>query len=172
MDYYSLHGPNDASLAAITTPDDLSHEYLGSLRSELDWSPRVLQAGPGTLVDHPPNDLVGWGLLCSARMRDVLDRYSTSFIWLGVTVLHRGGEHPYFVLHPVASPDLLDEGLSIRNRATGDVIKPVLSRQKVGESHLFMPYPGALIPICSEVVRGELEAAGISGLVFTPRPAR
>ncbi len=164
--FYLVAGPNDQSLSVVRTDEMVSYEELDSLRAGADWSPKTIVAGPGRLVDHPPNNLVGWSFLCSERMREVLEPFSNLFRWLEVTVMHGGSAHRYFSLLGVGFPDVLDHQQTIRNPKTSRIIKAVLSESKVRDLDLLMRHEGSLTPVCSRRVRRALEVAQISGLAF------
>ena len=110
MDYYSMSGPNDPDLAVVMTAQDLTYEFLDSSVDPADWEPVSLTTRPGKLVDYPPNNMVGWGTLCSARMKEALEEYAVLFAWLKVFVSYSGERIPYYVLHAVEYPDVLDDG--------------------------------------------------------------
>jgi len=170
VDYYSMSGPNDPNFAVVVTAQDLTYDFLDSLIDPADWEPVSLAAGPGILVDYPPNNMVGWGTLCSVRMREALEEFSELFVWLKVLVSFSGEVIPYYVLHALEYPDVLDEEKSIYNKATGSVIKPVFSRTKIGNKHLFMEFDGAVDPVCSEQVKHKLEKEDITGIEFEKLP--
>jgi hypothetical protein len=170
VDYYSMSGPNDPGLAVVVTAQDLTYDFLDSLIDPAGWEPVSLTTGPGKLVDYPPNNMVGWGTLCSGRMREALEEFSGLFAWLKVFVSFSGEVVPYYVLHAIEYPDVLDEEKSIYNKATGSVIKPVFSRTKIGNRDLFMESKGAVDPVCSEKVKHKLEREGITGIEFVKLP--
>jgi len=170
VNYYSMSGPNDPGLAVVSTDQVLTYDYLDSLVDLADWNPILLTTLPGKLVDFPPNNMVGWGTLCSERMKRALEEFAELFVWLKVFVSYAGDQIPYYVLHPVAYPDVLDEGMTIRNKATGSVIKPVFSSEKIGSRHLFMPFKGGVNPVCSNNVKDVLEKEAINGIDFVKRP--
>lgn len=170
MDYYSMSGTNDPELSVVSADQEFTYDYLDSLVKPADWNPVSLSTRPGKLVDFPPNNMVGWGTLCSERMKDVLDVYSELFVWLRVFVSYAGDQFHYYVLHAIAYPDVLDECKTIRNKATGSVIKPVFSAEKIGSMHMFMPFKGGVNPICSDLVKNVLEKEGITGIEFVKRP--
>jgi hypothetical protein len=169
MHYFWMFGPNDHSLAVVrcASPTYPLDQLESSLR---DGSLVHMVASDGPLVDYPPNDLVGATGLYSARMQRVLQEFAGHFTWVSVCVSRMQVAHNYFALVVRETPDVLDETLTVRNRATGDVIKPVLSREKLRDVHLFAPTPFSPAPVCSAHVRELLEKVPSEGVEFVKIP--
>lgn len=167
MNYYSMVGPNDPALSLVRRVD------LGGASSEpgnIAGRPVRMLASHGVLVDYPPNDLTISVGLFSKRLKQILSEYSILFEWFDVVVLQDSIEFEYFGLRATSIPDVLDETKTIRNARTQSVIKPVLSRRKIGGLHLFLPYENSPSPVCSDRVRKRLLDESITGVEFTKRP--
>jgi hypothetical protein len=131
-----------------------------------DWAPIQFT------VDRDPTDYLPNNFaieLCSARLREVVEAARSDIDelqWLEASVTtDREATLPYFVLHFPTKPDVLD-----RDRTTysyGDqVIRPVVSLERVGRRQIFSysRYGGG--PIISAAMRRAIESPGCTGLDF------
>lgn len=114
--------------------------------------------------------------LCAPRLREIIDSFRTSddtYEWFDAIVTdHDGIRRPYYVMLFRESPDVLDVNASTFARDVDVLIKPVLSRQKIGHRTIFN-IPGCEV---ATVVRNDLktkiETAEITGVEFSPIPVR
>ncbi len=135
-----------------------------------DWEIIDLELSDGDFPDYLASDL--GCRMCSQNLRDLLIDHAAprdSFQWLEVRVTKEWDSRAYFILHFPNPPDVLDELKTIF--ADDFVVKPVVSAAKA-HGHQVFAYPkcGTLALFVAPVVKEAIEAAGYTGMVFSPLP--
>jgi Immunity protein family (Imm11) len=148
--------------------DDPERDQLLAEPGHVDnWPELKLAVHGGQPTDYLANN-VG-ARLCSVLLRDLLDQRRSSddeVQWLDVEVVDQiGTKHNYYLLHLVSHPDVLDPQRTIRARGEF-VVKPVLSRARVG-NHRVLSFPGATTRlIVADDVKRAIEGAACTGVDF------
>ena len=172
LTYFYLHWRDEEGASVAEGDDDPELDMILDEPATVDeWSGLELRLPSGGLTDYLANDV---GVrLCSLRLRDLIEshRSATDEVqWLQAQVLDSSGQgHPYFVLHFVSHPDVLDRERTITAR-DDFVVKAVLDRNRVAGHNVFA-FPGAEIRvIVSGVLRHAILAAGCTGVDFSELP--
>jgi hypothetical protein len=142
----------------------------------LDWTPLELTIKPGEW-QGPSGDYVNSDLairLCSRRLKELFDSLRSEadrVQWLPAYVTDLQGDRvEHFVLHFQEPPDVLnlnpDE--TIYDEESGVLIRPCLSRAKVGEHKLFNITGLEIATVVEERVKRAIESAGMQGIEFCP----
>jgi hypothetical protein len=143
--YYDLfwnpYGVGGTAVNMASSPATWRYLLPGpSVASE--WVIPDLELVMGTLVDYLSNDMAL--CLCSEKLRDIMEKHRSpedNLEWLPAKVYDKGKVHPYFVLHILEELDVVDTTLSMMD-SSGDVLIPVICREKVGDHQVFR-YKGA-----------------------------
>jgi hypothetical protein len=158
---------------AFSSPDVDSVSLIPDRGELTSWTPLELVIRPGEW-EGPPGDYVNSDLivrLCSKRLRHLLDNLRSEVDkvqWLPAYVTDMDGNRvEYFVLHFPEPPDVLDMDKSIFSKESAVLMRPALSRNKVGDHRLFN-IPGLYIAtVVHESVKNALEAESIQGIEFS-----
>ena len=169
--YFYLHFAGEEGLATARAPYDpeLSRRLIAG-GEVADWEPLRFELDEGGVVDYLASTFAY--RLCSEPLRDVLEarRGATDVVqWLPTIVVDRSGrELPYWALHFPTVPDVLNRSRSVL--AGPVVVKAVLDRQLV-DGHRLLTLPKDLTRlILADQVKSAIEAAGCTGMKFSPIP--
>jgi hypothetical protein len=138
--------------------------YEGRVES---WTTPKLELREGGFADYLATN---WcNRLCSKRLRDILQDAASAedeLQWLDVEVYNERESRPYAILHFPHPPDVLNMNKTIHS---GDVIiKPVFSKAKLGNRRIFC-YPLQTVSFfVADSVKRAVEAAGCTGMGFSP----
>jgi hypothetical protein len=170
-DYFYLHFVVEEGLATARAPYDFEvSRRLMDGNEVTDWEPLRFELDEGAVVDYLANTFAY--RLCSERLRDVLEggRGAPDVVqWLSAIVVdQRGRELPYWVLHFPTVPQVLNRSRSLL--AGPMVVKAVLDRQLI-DGHRLLTLPKDLTTLMlADQVKSAIEAAGCTGMKFSPIP--
>lgn len=138
LKFYFLH--RDSDQTAYGPPgDQRTVLLLDPAPLAAAWQPVTLELrGTDRPHDYQTNDI---GVrLCSPALRDVLDAHrgpDDAIEWLPVSVRDPGGAlHPYWALHPLSYPDVLDPERTMIG-PDGDPMRPVVDLRRVTTERVF-----------------------------------
>ncbi|CAN5855476.1 hypothetical protein BH23ACT12_BH23ACT12_04650 [soil metagenome] len=156
---------------ALGQDDPELDDVLAATGEVGDWEPPWLVVYSGKLTDYLPSN-VGMRLV-SAKLKDVIDGAASGvrIQWLAASVTDKDSHATceYYVLHPVEVADVLDTTRSEMARMDF-VIKPVLDSGKLNAAPVFIFSEGDQRVVVNDRVRQAIEAAGCTGVGFTPLP--
>lgn len=171
-EFFFLHLlDRDGAPVAYGVDDPDRDQILAEPGTVDDWDALELEVKGGEPTDYLANNV---GVrLCSARLRDVIEQQRCDddrLQWLEVQVVDEAGvKHPFFVLHLVSHPDVLDPQRTITARGSF-VVKPVLSGAKA-VGHRVFSFAGATTRlVIADVVRRAILDAGCTGVDFAKVP--
>jgi hypothetical protein len=136
-------------------------------------SPECFESGAGYLDFHHS---VHTDFVVSERFRDLIDRVGGSGAHLDLRpakVGFRDEVRDYFLLHFAKLVDVLDRSVTLY--ATGSEtrwIRPVIREHQAEGLHLFQVRPNTIAVFVSDDFKVAAEAAGLSGLEFSPALSR
>lgn len=169
MAYFYLQLADADVVPMASAPYDTdSDELLAEPGRVGGWQRLELTSEDSRLTDYLANDA---GVrLCSERLRSVLDASRSeadTIQWLDAQVrTPDGGVHPFWILHLVAHPDVLDPSRTIRAR-DDFVVKAVVSCGAAAPYKVF-GFPGATTRlIVSGDVRDAVIEATCTGIEFS-----
>lgn len=160
----------DENGQSFATGEDslLRDQVLAGLRGIEDWQDPVLEVVGEALDDYLANDI---GVrLCSPRLRELIDDIASendAIHWLDARVVFERSEFPFFVLHFLSFPDVLDPIKTLRARG-GFVVRPVVSRARLQGHKVFSFAGGVTRLIVDSDIRNAVEYSRCTGVDFAP----
>lgn len=169
--FYRLFSSDDFGVA-MSSPE-VGVDLIPAEGEIPSWTPPelVVERGEyeGPVADYANSDVVG-GRLCSKRLKRLLDKLRSEedkVQWLPAYVTDLTGDRmEYFLLHFPELSDVLDLEPGGTIYDDDILIRPCLSRWKIGGRKLFNIAGLEIATVVEQCVKDALEAAEITGLDF------